>query len=96
MPDPAAFDRQPRAAIAALSEEARAAWRTRYCTGEGAELRALALLERTERELRVTGAETTIHALWVALVDRAGREGEADMGVAAALEGMAMGLAGVG
>ena len=62
MPD-LAFDLQPRAAIAALSEETRAAWRARYCVGEGSELRALALLERVERELRTAGAEATIHGV---------------------------------
>ena len=47
----------------------------RYLAGpllqEGAEFQVQALLERTERELRATGAETTIHALWMTLVDRA-------------------------
>ncbi len=92
MPD-LAFDLPPRAAIAALPEEARAAWRGRYCLGEGAELRALALLERTERELRAAGAEATIHGVWVALVDRADTPDEQ---AAAALAGLAMGLVGVG
>ena len=92
MPD-LAFDRPPRAAIAILPEATRAAWRGRYCTGEGAELRALALLERTERELRDAGQEATIHGVWMALVDRADTPDEQ---AAAALAGRAMGLAGVG
>ena len=92
MPD-LAYDRPPRAAIAALPEATRAAWRGRYCTGEGAELRALALLERIERDLRTAGAEATIHGVWVALVDRADTPDEQ---AAAALAGKALGLAGVG
>ena len=96
MPDPTAFDLPPRRALAAVSPEARAAWRGRYCAGEGAELRVQALLERAEREMRATGVETTIHALWVALVDRAVIDDTPDGRAAAALAGVAPGLAGVG
>ncbi len=63
-----AFDLPPRRAIAAVSPEARTPWRTHYYMGEGTKLRAPALLDQTERELRGAGAETTIHAVWVTLV----------------------------
>ncbi|MGI4801026.1 MAG: hypothetical protein ACRYG8_44770 [Janthinobacterium lividum] len=53
---------------------------------------ARAALANTERELRAAGAEVTIHALWVALADRAGEDGEPDVRAAAGLAGMAMGL----
>ena len=36
-------------------------------------MRARATLAWVEGELRATGAEATIHVLWVALADRAGR-----------------------
>lgn len=53
-------------------------------------------LERTERELHAAGAEVTIHGVWVALVDQAVIEDSPDVRAAAALAGMATGLAGVG
>lgn len=53
------------------------------------------LLERPEREIRASGTETTIHTLWVTLADRH-QEDHPDVRTAAALAGMAMGLAGVG
>lgn len=56
-------------------------------------MRALGLLDRTERELRAAGAEATIHGLWVALVDRADTP---DQQAAAALAGRTMRLVGVG
>lgn len=96
MPDPATFDLPPRRALAAVSPEVRAAWRGRYCAGEGAELRVQALLERTERELRAASAETTIHMLWVTLANRVVIENTPDGRAAAALAGMAMGQVGVG
>ncbi|MGI4944847.1 MAG: hypothetical protein ACRYHQ_30540 [Janthinobacterium lividum] len=55
-------------------------------------MRARATLANVERELRAAGTEVTIHALWVALADRAGQDGEPDVRAAAALAGMAMGL----
>ena len=53
----------------------------------------MALLARTERDLRAAGAEATIHGVWVALVDRADTPDEQ---AAAALAAMAMGLMGIG
>ena len=38
----------------------------------GLEMHARATLANLERELHAAGAEVTIHALWVALADRAG------------------------
>ncbi|MGI4939907.1 MAG: hypothetical protein ACRYHQ_04975 [Janthinobacterium lividum] len=96
MPDPAAFDLPPRRALAAISPEARTAWRLRYCVQEGTELHAQARLEKVERELRATGAETTIHTLWMALASRAAAEDHVDVRAAAGLAAMAMGLVGVG
>ena len=48
-------------------------------------MRARATLAWVEGELRATGAEATIHALWVALADRAGQGDEPDVRAAAAL-----------
>ena len=55
-------------------------------------MRAQATLANVERELRAIGAEVTIHALWVELADRAGRDDEPDVRAAAALAGMVCGL----
>jgi hypothetical protein len=55
-------------------------------------MRARAMLQNVERELRDAGQEVTIHALWVTLADRAGQENDLDVRAAAALAGMAMGL----
>ena len=42
-------------------------------------MRARATLANVERELRAAGAEVTIHALWVALTDRAGLGSKLDV-----------------
>jgi hypothetical protein len=55
-------------------------------------MRARAMLQNVERELRDAGQEVTIQALWVELADRAGEGGELDVRAAAALAGMALGL----
>ncbi len=92
MLDTTAFDQPPRRALSALSDADQAAWHLRYCPQEGLEMRARATLANVERELRATGAEVTIHALWVELADRAGQDDEPDVRAAAALAAMAMGL----
>lgn len=86
------YDRSPRGAFAALSDETRADWHLRYCPQPGMEPRVWVLLERVEREMRAAGEPTTIHALWVALADRAGRANDPDVSAAAALAGVALGL----
>ena len=50
-------------------------------------MRARATLTRVEGELRTAAAEVTIHALWVALANRAGQRDEPDVRAAAALAG---------
>ncbi len=86
------YDRSPRQAWAEMPEAVRAAWRERYLTEAAAELRVLALLERTEAGLRTGGTPVTIRMLWIALADRAGSSDDAGLRGAAALAGMAMGL----
>ena len=86
------FDLSPRRALSALTPDDQAAWHLRYCLQEGLEMRARATLTRLEGELRAAGAEVTIHALWVALADRAGQGDEPDVRAAAALAGMACGV----
>ncbi len=86
---PTAFDQPPRRALAALSPEDQAAWHLRYCPQEGLEMRARVTLANVECERRATGAEVTIHALWLALADRARQGDEPDVRAAAALAGMA-------
>ena len=92
MPSHPPFERPPRRAVAELSAEKRAAWRTGYLNDEGTELRVLALMERTEAGLRAAGAEVTIRTLWLHLAERATAENTPDLRAAAALAGMAMGL----
>ena len=48
-------------------------------------MRARASLANVERELRAAGAEVTIHAMWVALADRAGEGGEPNVRAAGKL-----------
>ncbi len=86
------YDRSPRRAFAQLSDDARAAWHLRYCAQEGAEPRVWALLARVEASLRAEGRPTTIHNLWMTLVNRAGQENNPDLAAAAALSGIALGL----
>ncbi len=83
MPDTVTFDLSPRRALSALSPDTLSAWHLRYCPQEGLEMRARAALSRVEGELRAAGAEVTIHALWVALADRAGQGDEPDVRAAA-------------
>jgi hypothetical protein len=78
--------------MAELAPETRAAWRTRYLTDQGAELRVMAMVERAETALRNSGAHTTIRTLWLSLADRAAKEQEPDIKAAAGLAGMALGL----
>ncbi len=92
MSDPAIFDQSPRRALSALTPDDQATWHLRYCPQEGLEMRARAMLQNVERELRDAGQEVTIHALWIELADRAGEGGEPDVRAAAALAGMACGL----
>lgn len=92
MPDVTLYGLSPRRALSALSADEQATWHLRYCPQEGLEMRARATLANVERELRATGAEVTIQALWVALADRAGQGDEPDVRAAAALAGMACGL----
>jgi hypothetical protein len=75
-----------------MSAEIRTAWRNRYLAEAEAELRVQALLDRTEAALRSAGTPPTIRTLWIALADRAGKSGDADLRAAAALAGMTMGL----
>ena len=75
-----------------MPAEVRAAWRNRYLAEAEAELRVQALLDRAEAALRSAGTPPTIRTLWIALADRAGRSGDADLRAAATLAGMAMGL----
>ena len=56
------------------------------------ELRVQAILDRAEAALLGAGTPATIRTLWMALADRAGPSGNADLKAAAALAGMAMGL----
>ncbi|MGI4939296.1 MAG: hypothetical protein ACRYHQ_01785 [Janthinobacterium lividum] len=70
---------------ACVAADDQAAWHLRYCPQEGLEMRARATLANVERELRAAGAEVTIHALWVALADRAEENCEPDVKGAAAL-----------
>ena len=81
-----------RQAISALPHGVRAAWRTRYLTDDGGEMRATALVERVENVLRGEGRESTIRAVWIELADRAGVTGDGDTGAPAALAGLAAGL----
>ena len=85
-------DRPPRRALADLTRETRAAWRTRYLFDEGAELRVLGLLERVEAAMRSTGSEVTIRTLWIHLADRCVGNRDVDLRAAAALAGMAAGI----
>ncbi len=89
-------DRTVRKALVELAPHARALWRTRYLNDDGAELRAMAVLERAEAALRNQGQPTTIRTVWVALADRAAIGGERDVRAAAALAGFALGLGGGG
>jgi hypothetical protein len=89
-------ERTVRRALAELSPQARAIWRTRYLNDDGAELRAMAVLERAEAALRSQGHPTTIRTVWIALADRAAAGGEGDVRAAAALAGFALGLSGSG
>lgn len=63
-------------ALSALSADDQTAWHMCYCPQEGLEMRARATLANVKPEMRATGAEVTIHALWVELADRAGRDDE--------------------
>ena len=75
-----------------MPAEVRAAWRGRYFMEAETEFRVQALLDRAAAALRSDGDSVTIRTLWMALADRAGWSGDADLRVAAALAGMAMGL----
>ena len=86
------YERSPRAAAAEMPADVRDAWRARYSVQADAELRAEALLNRAEATLRTAGKPATIRTVWILLADRAGADGDADVRVAAALAGMAMGL----
>ncbi len=88
----AAYERPPRRALADLPAVRRAAWRTQYLFDEGAELRVLALLERTEAAMRSTGREVTIRTLWLHLMERCAAETDVDLRAGAALAGMAVGF----
>ena len=88
----APYDRPPRQALDEMPAEVRAAWRNRYLAEAEAELRVQALLDRTEAAPRSAGTPPTIRTLWIALADRAGKSGDADLRAAAALAGMAMEL----
>ena len=61
------------------SADDQAAWHLRYCPQKGLEMRAWATPARVEGELRAAGAEVTIHALWVELADRVGKDGEPEV-----------------
>ena len=86
------YDRSPRRALAEMSAEARAAWRNRCITEAEAEPPVQAILDRAEAALRSAGTPPTIRTLWIALADRAGKSNDAELGAAAALADMAMGL----
>ena len=92
MPIHLCFKQSPRQTVAGMSPETWEAWRARYVSGDGAELRAIALLERAEVILQDAGETVTVHALWIMLADRAATENNADLRAAAGLAGMAMGL----
>ena len=91
MPD-LVFDQSSRRALSGLTADDLAAWHLRYCPQEGLEMRTWAVLTRVEVELRAAGAEATIHALWVALADRAAQGDEPDVRAAAGLAGVTIGL----
>ena len=86
------YDRSVRRALDEMPDETRAIWRTRYLADEGAEMRALAVLERLEDYLRAKGDEVTIRTVWITLADRAGAGGGPDVWAAAAIAGMALGI----
>ena len=86
------YERSPRAAVAEMPADVRDAWRARYSVQADAELRAEALLNRAEATLQAAGKPATIRTVWILLADRAGADGDADVRIAAALAGMAMGL----
>ncbi len=85
-------DRSPRAAIAEMTPDRWAAWRTRYVLESGVELQAQAVLENAESDMRAAGQETTIRTVWMHLADRAVLEDAPEVRAAAALAGMALGL----
>lgn len=85
MPDPTAFDQPPRRAVASMSGEDKVTWYLRYCPRQRLEMRARAASANVKRELRGAGDQVTIHALWVASVDRAGQGKEPDVRAATAL-----------
>jgi hypothetical protein len=93
MTGPDIYSLPPRRAIDAIPHKARAIWRTKYLTDDGAELRAHAVLERAQKAMRDAGAEVTIRTLWIELADRAGVTKDPDTMAAAALAGMGCGLA---
>jgi hypothetical protein len=75
-----------------MTPETKAAWLTRYLTDAVAEFRVQAVLERAKSAMRAADAETTIRTLWVMLSDRYVRDGDPDIGAAAAQAGMALGI----
>ena len=85
-----AYNARPQTALAEMGRNAWAAWRKRYDTQVGLEVRTRALLDRAETALGNAGREVTILAVWILLANRTGDD--ADMKAAAALVGMAMGL----
>ena len=65
---------------------------TRYLMDDGAEMRAIAALERVEASMRANGREVTIRTVWMELAERAAGGAGPDIAAAAALAGLAMGL----
>ena len=74
--------------MAVVGRSVRSTIRGRYCAGEGAKLRAEALLKHAEWEMRTTGAGTTIYAPCATSADgheeETGRTGSRGAGLAGA------------
>ena len=87
------YDRSLELALAGLSAEVRAEWRHRYVVQGVMELRVQALLDHADAALRSAGKPATVCTVWIMLADRAGASGDLDFRAAAALAGMARGVA---
>ena len=85
-------NRSVRVAVAEMTPDAWAAWRTRHVPESGIELQAQRVMEKAEADMRAAGQETTVRTVWMHLADRAMREDMPEVRAAAALAGMAMGL----
>ena len=84
------YTRAVRQALAEMRPADLAAWQARN-GADGMEFRARASIERMEAKMRAAGQETTIRTVWIALADAA-VAGDPEVGAAAMLAGMGMGL----